>query len=102
MAGLRTQNRLNALAVEKQRRPGIYADGAGLSLVVTDVGVKRLELRVSVGGRRRQLGLGLYPSCRLKMRGGTHLSFDVNIATARGHRAAVGRWFPPISQLSKE
>ncbi len=66
MAGLRTQNRLTALAVENQRRPGIYADGAGLSLVVTDAGVKRWELRVSVGGRRRQLGLGLYPNVSLE------------------------------------
>jgi integrase len=66
MAGHRTQNRLTALAVEKQRRPGQYADGAGLSLIVTDAGVKRWELRLSVQGRRHQLGLGLYPVVTLE------------------------------------
>ncbi len=66
MPGIRTQNRLTALGVEKQKRPGIYADGAGLSLIITDAGVKRWELRLSVAGRRRQLGLGLYPSVSLE------------------------------------
>jgi integrase len=67
MAGHRTQNRLTALAVEKQSRPGIYADGAGLNLVVTEHGVKRWELRISRGKRRRQLGLGLYPDVSLEL-----------------------------------
>lgn len=66
MAGLRTQNRLTALAVEKQKRPGTYADGSGLSLIITDAGVKRWELRLSVSGRRRQLGLGIYPNVSLE------------------------------------
>ncbi|MEQ1611490.1 MAG: integrase arm-type DNA-binding domain-containing protein [Hyphomicrobiaceae bacterium] len=66
MAGTRTRNRLTALAVEKQRRPGLYADGAGLTLVVTDKGVKRWELRAITNGRRRQLGLGVYPQVSLE------------------------------------
>ncbi|MDZ4789875.1 MAG: tyrosine-type recombinase/integrase [Hyphomicrobiales bacterium] len=65
MAGTRIHNRLTALAVEKQRTPGTYPDGAGLSLVVTDRGVKRWELRIQVGARRRQLGLGLFPKVSL-------------------------------------
>ena len=65
MSGTRTQNRLTALAVEKQRTPGLYADGAGLNLVVTERGVKRWELRVQAGGRRRQLGLGIFPDISL-------------------------------------
>lgn len=66
MAGTRTSNRLTALAVDKQRRPGLYADGAGLTLVVTDKGVKRWELRAMTNGRRRQLGLGVYPQVSLE------------------------------------
>ena len=66
MAGTRTSNRLTALAVDKQRRPGLYADGAGLTLVVTDKGVKRWELRAMTNGRRRQLGLGVYPQISLE------------------------------------
>jgi integrase len=65
MTGRRTQNTLTALAVAKQKRPGIYGDGAGLSLVITAAGVKRWELRLSTGGHRRQLGLGLYPGLSL-------------------------------------
>lgn len=65
MPGTRTQNRLTAIAVEKQRKPGLFADGAGLSLVVTEHGVKRWELRVRTGARRRQLGLGLFPEVSL-------------------------------------
>ncbi len=66
MTGHRTQNTLTALAVAKQNRPGLYGDGAGLSLVVTAAGVKRWELRLSASGHRRQLGLGLYPAVSLE------------------------------------
>ena len=66
MAGTRTSNRLTALAVDRQRKPGLYADGAGLTLVVTDKGVKRWELRAMAQGRRRQLGLGVYPQVSLE------------------------------------
>ena len=59
MSGVRTRFRLTALFVDRSRRPGVYADGGGLSLVVTSTGVKRWELRVTERGRRRQLGLGL-------------------------------------------
>ena len=66
MTGIRTRNRLKALAVERQKTPGIYADGGGLNLIVTDTGTKRWELRIAVGGRRRQLGLGVYPGVSLE------------------------------------
>jgi Arm DNA-binding domain len=66
MAGIRTRNKLTALAVDRQRRPGLYADGAGLNLVITDKGVKRWELRTMARGRRRQLGLGIYPKVTLE------------------------------------
>jgi integrase len=66
MAGSRIQNRLKALAVEKVSAPGTYADGGGLSLIVTDTGAKKWELRIAVRGRRRQLGLGVYPSVSLE------------------------------------
>ena len=66
MAGIRTRNRLKAVAVEKVSAPGIYADGGGLSLIVTDTGAKKWELRIAIGGRRRQLGLGVYPGVSLE------------------------------------
>ena len=66
MTGIRTRNRLTAVAVDRLRVPGVHADGADLSLILTSSGVKRWELRVSDGGRRRQLGLGLYPKVSLE------------------------------------
>lgn len=89
MAGLRTQNRLTALAVERQKRPGIYADGAGLSLIITDAGVKRWELRLGVGGRRRQLGLGVYPQVSLES--ARRNASELRQERSNGVRAATGR-----------
>jgi integrase len=66
MTGIRTRNRLKAFAVEKENTPGTYADGGGLSLIITDTGAKKWELRIAIGGRRRQLGLGIYPVVSLE------------------------------------
>jgi integrase len=66
MTGIRTQHRLKALAVDKTHHPGTYSDGAGLNLIITDGGVKRWELRITIGRRRRQLGLGVYPGVSLE------------------------------------
>jgi hypothetical protein len=39
-------------------KPGRYADGEGLYLVVDPSGAKRWLLRIMVQGRRRDIGLG--------------------------------------------
>ena len=49
---------LSAVAVRNLRVPGRYADGNGLYLVVDPSGAKRWLLRIVVGGRRRDIGLG--------------------------------------------
>ena len=54
------------VAADRLRVTGVHADTAGLSLVLTFSGVERWELRVSDRGRRRQLGLGLYPKVLLE------------------------------------
>jgi integrase len=66
MAGIRTRNRLKALAVEKNNKPGTYTDGGGLSLIITGTGTKKWELRIAIRRRRRQLGLGIYPEVSLE------------------------------------
>src|SRR5215813_7763153 len=66
MAGIRTRNRLKALAVEKKTKPGTYTDGGGLNLIITETGTKRWELRIAIRRRRRQLGLGIYPEVSLE------------------------------------
>ena len=102
MTGIRTRNRLKALAVEKQSAPGIYADGGGLSLIVTDTGTKKWELRIAIGGRRRQLGLGIYPGVSLdearskatQIRIGASEGRDVMFEQRRSERVAAA---PPRS-----
>lgn len=57
--------RLTAVTVPNITEPGRHADGLGLSLNVTVSGTKSWLQRVSVGGRRRELGLGPYPTVGL-------------------------------------
>jgi integrase len=83
MVGIRTQHRLRALTVDKARTPGIYADGGGLNLIITNAGVKRWELRITVGRRRRQLGLGPYPNVSLENARGK--AAQIRTAAREGH-----------------
>ena len=53
--------------------PGKHEDGGGLRLVVSPTGAKKWVLRVTIRGRRREMGLGAYP--------------DVTLATARDEAA---------------
>jgi integrase len=65
------------MRVKKEKRPGRYADGNGLYLVVDESGAKRWLLRTVVHGKRRDIGLG---SVRL-----------VSLAEAREHATALRR-----------
>lgn len=49
----------------KSLRPGVHCDGNGLYLTVAPGGSKSWSQRVSIGGRRRQMGLGPYPTVSL-------------------------------------
>ncbi|MDB5594196.1 MAG: integrase family protein [Hyphomicrobiales bacterium] len=49
---------LSAIKVRQLTKPGRYADGNGLYLVVDPSGAKRWLLRTVVGGKRRDIGLG--------------------------------------------
>ncbi len=51
---------LSAQAV-KNAGSGKYEDGDGLRLVVSTTGSKKWVLRVTVAGKRREMGLGAYP-----------------------------------------
>jgi integrase len=51
-------NKLSALAVEKLKTPGLYADGGGLYLQVSPARTKSWVFRYKVGGRGRYMGLG--------------------------------------------
>ena len=62
---IRATNRLSAVKVAKLKAPGLYEDGGGLRLVVTDKGVKRWALRLTINGRRVERGLGVWPDISL-------------------------------------
>ena len=51
-------HKLSALFVEKTNKPGKYSDGLGLYLIVEPTGSKRWEQRLTIRGKRCDLGLG--------------------------------------------
>lgn len=61
----RALNRLSAVKVSKLKDVGLYEDGGGLRLVVTEVGTKRWVLRLTINGQRVERGLGVWPSVSL-------------------------------------
>src|SRR3979490_3450592 len=63
---VRATNRLSAVRVAKVKEPGLYEDGGGLRLILTEKGVKRWALRVTIRGRRVERGLGLSPLISLE------------------------------------
>ena len=56
---------LSAARVKTLKAPGVYADGNGLCLKVKDTGAKSWFQRVSIGGRRANIGLGSFPQVSL-------------------------------------
>ncbi|WP_426052166.1 Arm DNA-binding domain-containing protein [Brevundimonas sp. SL161] len=58
-------HRLSARAVACQKRPGIYADGAGLYLRVQGGNARSCVYIFSLEGRRREMGLGAPPAVGL-------------------------------------
>ena len=63
---IRARHRLSAVKVAKVKEPGLYEDGEGLRLIVTDTGTKRWVVRVTIAGRRVERGLGVWPTVSLE------------------------------------
>lgn len=53
--------KLTALKVERLRDPGLYPDGDGLYLRISDAGTKGWLYRYMLDGKRRWMGLGPFP-----------------------------------------
>jgi integrase len=51
-------DRLSALKVQRERRPGMHPDGRGLYLRISESGARSWVLRYTLNGRRHDLGLG--------------------------------------------
>lgn len=54
----KTVNKLTAIAVQRNRKPGYYADGSGLYLQVSPSGSKSWIYRFTLHQRRREMGIG--------------------------------------------
>ena len=79
---------LSATRVKALKEPGRYSDGGGLHLYISNAGRKSWVLRITIDGRRRDIGLGGYPS--------------VSLASAREkateNRAAVADGRDPLAE----
>ncbi len=79
---------LSATRVKALKERGRYSDGGGLHLFISKAGRKSWVLRITVDGRRRDIGLGGYPS--------------VSLAQAREkaaeYRAAVAEGRDPLAE----
>lgn len=57
--------RLTAARVKTIKKPGLHGDGNGLYLRVTGSGSRSWMQRITIHGRRRDMGLGSYPAVGL-------------------------------------
>jgi integrase len=92
---LRERDRLTAISIQRKREPGLYPDGAGLYLQVTETGTQSWILKFTLRGRARQMGLGpaalvSLKDARLKRNDAQRLLLDGvdPIEARRGERAA--------------
>ncbi len=63
---MRIKNKLTRLALKKINHPGRYSDGNNLYLKVEETGSKRWILRLTIKGRRRDMGLGSFSFINLQ------------------------------------
>ncbi len=56
--GAHAINRLSQLAIDRNKQPGLYADGGGLYLQVAPTGSKSWIFRYMIGGKAEKMGLG--------------------------------------------
>ena len=64
---MRQFQRLTTLSITRAKRPGYIHDGSGLYLQVAPAGSKSWIFRFSLGGKRREMGLGPYPGVSLAL-----------------------------------
>ena len=99
---------LTAHRIRSASAPALYKDGGGLRFIVTARGTKRWELWISFNGRKRQLGLGVYPQVSLKeardkadeIRRAARNGIDLRMHAARGAADAPLRFGRPSTSTS--
>ena len=100
---------LSAIKVKGLRKPGRYGDGQGLYLNVAPGGSKNWVQRITVDGKRRDLGLGGYPAISLARARGRAAENKTAIAegkapgpTQRPARKAPAPKVPTFGQAALE
>jgi integrase len=94
---------LTARKVETLRRPGRHADGHGLYLVVKPSGRKSWVLLYTFDGRRREMGLGGYPTMSLATARKTTLQHREMLSMGKDPLAKTrARSVPTFGQLADE
>ena len=79
--------KLSATRVRALRNPGRYSDGDGLHLFINKRGRKSWVQRITVEGRRRDIGLGGYPT----------VSLALARKRATDNREAIGNGRDPVA-----
>ena len=91
--------RLSAARVNALRKPGRYTDGQGLHLFIGKTGNKSWVQRISVDGKRRDIGLGGFPAVSLAQ--ARKRSADIRTAVADGYDPLVEKHKPKILTLKE-
>ena len=105
--GAESKKGLNALRVHKTTCAGKYHDnkGHGLYLVVAPDGRRRWEQRITVGHRRRTLGLGRYPDvslCDARRRALRNYLLVADGVDPLVHKRAQNRRVPTFAEAVEE
>ena len=83
--------KLTAARIRTLKTPGRHGDGNGLHLKISESGARSWILRIVIGGKRRDIGLGRYP--------------DIGLAQARDaaakHRSLIAAGVDPIAEKRK-
>ena len=106
MAGARVEKKLTTVKVKALRDAGKYEDGGGLRIVVDQGGTKRWVVRVTVGGRRIERGLGAFPLVSIEEARTKAAEFkraadnDVDVRAAQRASASSGTTFCQMFEIS--
>ena len=85
---------LSAARAKALKEPGRYSDGGGLHLFISKAGRKSWVLRITVDGRRRDIGLGGYPSVSLAL--AREKATDTRAAVAEGRDPVAEKHSPTM------
>ena len=85
---------LSATRVKNLKEPGRYTDGKGLHLYISKAGRKSWVLRTTYDGRRRDIGLGGFPTVSLAL--AREKAVDRRVAVAEGRDPLAEKHAPAM------